>query len=151
MTAARSDRHGRALAPLAALVGLLLAASCRVDGAVVISDAHLRPTLAGGNSAAYFTVANGERDTVVVDSVTTGVTAVAELHRTTIDSAGVASMRPVGALVLPPDSTVTMQPGGLHLMMLQVSRPLRAGERVPLTLWLRDGRRVEGSAEVRVP
>ena len=153
-TSRRAARRAPHLAPALLLIAVLvavLATGCRPQGVVAVRDAQLRPSLAGGNSAAYFTVENRERDTVVVDSVSTGVTAVAELHQTTIDAAGVARMRPAGPLVVPPDSTVTLQPGSLHLMMMKVARQLRAGDRVPLTLWLRDGRRIETRAEVRAP
>jgi copper(I)-binding protein len=38
------------------------------------------------------------------------------------------------ALEIPPGGSVTLAPGGLHLMMIGPKAPLKAGERVPLTL-----------------
>lgn len=59
-----------------------------------------------------------------------------ELHRHTVDAEGVARMRPVEAVELPAHGSVALEPGGLHLMLVDLARPLRAGERVPVTLVL---------------
>ena len=39
-----------------------------------------------------------------------------------------------GPLEIKPGETVTLAPGGLHLMMLGLKEPLKQGENVPLTL-----------------
>lgn len=138
----------------AALGGLLVlsaAGGCRAERVPVVRDAEVRPAIAGSASAAYFVLENEGRDTLVVDSVTTGVARVSEVHETTIDEAGVARMRPVGPLVVPPDSTVTLRPGSIHVMLMELTEPLVAGGRVKLTLWLRGGSTMETSALVRAP
>jgi len=137
----------RGTASMAMLAGTL--AGCRAQTVAVVRDAEFRPAIAGSTTAGYFVVDNGTRDTVVVDSVTTPVTRVAELHETSIDSAGVARMHPVGALVVPPGSVVALRPGGLHLMLMDVAEPLEVGQRVPLTLWLRGGSTLVASAAVK--
>jgi copper(I)-binding protein len=48
--------------------------------------------------------------------------------------AGMARMRPAGALVVGPKATVTAEPGGLHLMLVDLKSPLVAGTSVPLVL-----------------
>ena len=45
-----------------------------------------------------------------------------------------ARMRPAGALVVAPNATVTAEPGGLHLMLVDLKSPLVAGTFVPLVL-----------------
>jgi hypothetical protein len=49
-------------------------------------------------------------------------------------SNGVMTMRPVRTLRIPARSAVALAPGGLHLMMTGLKRPLRAGDRFPVTL-----------------
>ena len=57
-----------------------------------------------------------------------------ELHKMSMD-AGVMKMRPVaGGLEIKPGETVTLKPGGLHLMFVGLDKPLKEGERVPATL-----------------
>jgi copper(I)-binding protein len=70
------------------------------------------------------------------------------LHETT-QVEGVSRMRGVDALALPVGSKVELRPGGLHLMLMQATQPLREGERLPITFRLRDGREVRGELEVR--
>ena len=45
-----------------------------------------------------------------------------------------ARMRPAGALVVAPGTTVTAEPGGLHLMLVDLKSPLVAGTSIPLVL-----------------
>ena len=43
-------------------------------------------------------------------------------------------MRPAGPQTIPAGGTLTMKPGGLHLMLVGLNGPLHAGQRLPLTL-----------------
>ena len=66
-----------------------------------------------------------------------------EFHRTSFE-AGMARMRPAGALVVGPKATLTAEPGGLHLMLVDLKSPLVAGSLVPLIL------QFEGAGEITV-
>lgn len=57
-----------------------------------------------------------------------------EVHGTETDANGVARMVPVPALEIPAGGTVTLQPGGLHVMFMGLDHPLAAGDHVPATL-----------------
>jgi copper(I)-binding protein len=57
-----------------------------------------------------------------------------ELHQMSTDQ-GVMKMRPVeGGIEIKPGETVTLKPGGLHIMFVGLDKPLKQGERVPATL-----------------
>ena len=71
-----------------------------------------------------------------------------QLHRTTIDEAGLARMGEVEGLDLPADSSVALEPGGYHLMLMGVG-PLVAGDTIELTLALEGSDSLEIVAEVR--
>jgi copper(I)-binding protein len=43
-------------------------------------------------------------------------------------------MRPLAAMDIPAGQTATPGPGGMHIMLLGLTRPLREGESFPLTL-----------------
>ncbi|MEJ0018987.1 MAG: copper chaperone PCu(A)C [Acetobacteraceae bacterium] len=89
---------------------------------------------AGGAStgAAYFSVTNGGQPDRLV-AVATPVAATAELHETTNDN-GVMKMRPVGGIPLVPGQTVTLAPGGYHVMLMGLKAPLTPEATFPLTL-----------------
>ncbi len=79
------------------------------------------------------------------------VAGLVELHEMKMDN-GVMLMRPLQKIDLPKGQTVKLEPGGLHLMLEDLKRPLKAGDKVPLTLKIRRGEKVEKvkvSAEVR--
>ena len=62
---------------------------------------------------------------------------------------GISRMRAVPELRIAPDGAAVLQPGGLHLMLMQPKSPLKAGSRVAIEFDLKDGRRLLGEFEVR--
>lgn len=73
-----------------------------------------------------------------------------EIHEMAMDGQ-VMRMRAVAGIDLPPGRAIELAPGGFHLMLMDLRRPLAAGDVVPLTLVVegRDGRRE--SIEVQAP
>jgi copper(I)-binding protein len=66
-------------------------------------------------------------------AVSTPLTARAEIHEMSIE-AGVMKMRAIAKIDLPAGRTVELKPGGYHVMLMNLDRPLHAGETVPITL-----------------
>ncbi|HVL73649.1 MAG TPA: copper chaperone PCu(A)C [Beijerinckiaceae bacterium] len=56
-----------------------------------------------------------------------------EIHET-VTEGGVSRMRPLDGLPVPPGGRVELRPGGLHLMFMDLKRPLKEGERFRATL-----------------
>ena len=103
-------------------------------GSLVIGHPWSRPTSSGmPTGVAYLSITNNgpAQDTLI--SASTPVAARVEFHRTSLE-AGMARMRPAGTLVVAPNTTVTAEPGGLHLMLVDLKAPLVAGASVPLVL-----------------
>lgn len=76
--------------------------------------------------------------------------AEAELHVTTT-AAGVARMEPVAGVELPPGATVAMAPGGTHVMLFGLTRHLRVGDELAVTLELERSGPRDARVEVRAP
>jgi len=71
-----------------------------------------------------------------------------EIHSMSMDG-GVMRMRPLpGGLIVPANGQVQLKPGGLHLMLIGLKRPLLEAELVPLTLAFEGG--VSMNVELRV-
>lgn len=66
-------------------------------------------------------------------SVSSPVAARVELHTTTMEE-GVMKMRPAGRIELRAGRPVKLEPGGLHIMLIDLKQPLKPGDKVPLTL-----------------
>ncbi|MDA0701674.1 MAG: copper chaperone PCu(A)C [Proteobacteria bacterium] len=103
---------------------------------IKVVDVWANASLAGTtNGAAFITLSNrGDKADRIV-GVESPVAAKAELHTHMMDD-GVAKMRPAAAVDLPAGETAIMEPGGLHVMLLGLTEPLKEGESFPLTLIL---------------
>ena len=73
---------------------------------------------------------------------------VAELH-THINNNGVMQMRPVENIPVAPGETTELKPGGLHIMLMMLTKPLVAGQQLNITLTFEDGSSKQVQAEVR--
>ena len=62
---------------------------------------------------------------------------------------GVMRMRRIAHVHLPPGETISLEPGGLHIMLFDLSAPLNPGDQVPITLTFSDGSNMAISAQVR--
>lgn len=73
------------------------------------------------------------------------------IHRSDTDAAGRATMTAVARLSVPARSTVTFEPGGLHVMLTGIHRPLEVGERIPLRLRFERAGWVQAQVAVQAP
>jgi copper(I)-binding protein len=112
-------------------------------GPLRIQDPWARPAPEGMvMGVAYFTLANdGETEDALI-AASTPAAARVEFHQTTLAD-GMARMRPLAQISVSPGQTVKVEPGGIHLMLVQLSQSLVAGQQVPLTLEFRNAGKVE--------
>lgn len=123
---------------LSLLLAASLAAPAFADvtaGPLVISEAWARATPPGARvGGGYLTVKNtgAEPDTLV--SVASPVAEKTELHLMKTED-GVMTMRPASEGVeIPAGGSLTLEPGGYHVMFIRPKAPFVQGETVPLTL-----------------
>lgn len=72
------------------------------------------------------------------------------LHETRLVD-GVSRMRAMPQLRIAPDGMVTLKPGGLHLMLMQPTGPLKPGSRVVVEFLLSQGGLLRAEFEARKP
>lgn len=104
-------------------------------GAMHIAQPWARATPKGASSgAAYMTITNSGTAPDRLSCVASDASAQCQLHTMSME-AGVMKMRPVeGGLEIKPGETVTLKPGGLHLMLMELKHPLQQGNMVKATL-----------------
>jgi copper(I)-binding protein len=130
----RSLFKRRHMAILAAMA-IAMPAVAQTKSPISITKPWLRETAVGQSAGGgFFTVTNAAPSE---DRLTGGSSPIAtrvEIHSMSMDG-GVMRMRPVvGGLAVPAGKTVELKPGGLHVMLTGLKRPLKRGERVPVTL-----------------
>lgn len=134
---------------------VLVLTSCGSDDdPVSIEGAWARASAAGQpNGAVYFELTVAEDDTLLGASVSSSVAARAEVHEVVMADGmddgdategsdgmgemgdGAMTMRELdGGLVLAGGETVVFEPGGYHVMLLDLADPLETGEEIDVTL-----------------
>jgi len=101
---------------------------------IEVQEAWARPGADGRMSAAYFLISNFNSEDDVLTSIETEVAQNAEVHESYEREEGMMSMRDVPRLDLPAQSTVRFEQGGLHVMLMQLTRKLSDGDTFKLTL-----------------
>jgi copper(I)-binding protein len=138
----------------ATLLSYALATPARAEevkaGDLVISQAWSRATPGGAKiGGGYLTIENkgSAADRLIGGSA--DIAAKAELHEMAVNN-GVMKMRPLDkGLAIEPGKTVKLAPGGYHLMLLDLKRPLKQGEQVPVTLEFEKAGKVKLSLDVQ--
>jgi len=119
-------------------------------GSLEITDAWSRATPKGAKTGAgYLTIHNtgAEADRLVAAS--SEAAGSVQVHEMTMDH-GVMKMRPIAdGLEIKPGETVELKPGGMHLIMSDLKRPLAPGEQIKGTLTFEKAGTVELNYAVR--
>jgi copper(I)-binding protein len=106
---------------------------------------------AGGTSAVYMTIANGGGADDRLLSASSDAAETVELHETTMTD-NVMRMAPVeGGILVPARGRAELKPAGLHVMLIGLTRDLKAGDTVRLTLTFERAGSMEIEAPVRQP
>jgi len=139
------------LAPLAlCVVAIVLSLSaCASNQPLAIKDVWARPGIAGGNSAVYMTITSDQADKVL--SAKSGVAAQAELHMTKMDQSGTMVMHHQDSIAIPAGGKVEFKPGGLHVMLTNLGRDLKAGDAFSLTLRFQNAGEMALQVKVQEP
>lgn len=99
---------------------------------IEVRNAWARATAPGQNTASvYMDIVSADGAALV--GVKSAVAKRAEMHSSSMQD-GVMRMRAVEKIELPAKKTVSLAPGGVHVMLIDVVRALRESEKVPLEL-----------------
>lgn len=101
-------------------------------------------------TAAYMVLKNSGNKEVRLVNAENSATKITELH-THINEDGVMKMRRVPEIAVKAKSETALQPGGLHVMMIDIVKPLKVGQKVSITLGFDDGSTRQVVATVKKP
>ena len=136
------------------LIRTMLLSSLVVSSAwaqnVSVQSAWARATVQGQKATGAFMTLTSKTDTKLV-GVSTSVAGVAEVHEMKMDN-NVMQMRALpDGLTLPAGKAVALQPGGYHVMLMDLKLPLQKDTTIPLTLRFKDAKGVESNLDIKVP
>ena len=129
-------------------IGLAAFAAAQT-AAVRVEGAWARATVQGQKGTGAFMNITAKEGTRLV-GVSSPVAGVAEVHEMKMEN-DIMKMRAVQGLDLPAGQTVSLKPGGYHLMLMDLKAPLMKDSTVPVTLRFKDAKGVETKLDVVLP
>lgn len=114
---------------------------------VVITDARVRPTNPGQEVGAAYMTLTSKQDAKLI-AVESDATKSVEIHSMTMKN-GVMKMRMLDTLELAAGKPYSLAPGGYHLMLFDLKKPLTEGETVNFTLHFKNKDNVEFKQSVQ--
>ncbi|MBD3810651.1 MAG: copper chaperone PCu(A)C [Betaproteobacteria bacterium] len=127
-----------------------LAAQTAWAANISVTDAWVRATMPGQPVGGAYMQIQSDADARLV-GVSSSVVPRVEVHEMKMDG-DVMRMREVKTVDLPKGKTVSLEPGGFHIMLMNLKKPIAAGDVIPLTLVIESGGKqqtVEVKAEAR--
>lgn len=98
----------------------------------------------------YFAIENGGEADTLLDAKCDAAMMV-QVHMTQTDAAGNSSMIHQESVPIPASDTVAFEPGGLHVMLMNLKTDLQPGEVLPVTLRFEKAGEVQVQAAVMEP
>ena len=153
----RAASAARTAGLMAALVAIVLAA-CGTGGGTTSTAPATAPVVSGAwvrtpqgmdlPAAGYFVITGGNQADALVGATSPAAGSVT-IHETSTGASGMAGMHPVPRLDVPAGGTVTFEPGGYHLMLMDLTGTLAAGDTVRIDLVFERAGTISVQAQVR--
>lgn len=136
---------------------------CLAFSSIVFSHAHQQEKItvmhawsravhmAGMNAAGYMTlINNGDKPEQLV-AIKTEIAKKAMLHETIHEGDMVKMESLKDGIEIPANGQVKLKPGGKHVMLMKIKRPLKEGDRISVTLVFQSGTEINTYFAVQPP
>ena len=134
---------------LAAATVLATSLTAWAEAPVQVDAPWARASVAGQQASGAFMRLTAHEPLQLV-GVRTDASAVSEVHEMTMEG-DVMKMRHIPALDIPAGKAVELKPGGYHIMLMDLPKPVSAGETIPLTLVFEDKQGQRSEVTVQAP
>ena len=117
---------------------LILAASmlsaCAAPGDIEVHQPWARAAMTGENSAVYMELHNHSDQADDLVGASSDIAAAVEIHLSSMNIEGMMQMVRQDSIPLSADAEIQFAPGGLHIMLVGLTRDLKAGDHFQVTL-----------------
>ncbi len=121
--------------------------ACAAHAEVTVQDAWIRITVPQQKVTGAFMKITSTADAHLV-GIKSPIAERAEIHEMKMDN-DVMTMRAIPSLPLGAGKSVSLAPGGYHIMLFGLHQQVKAGDSVPLTLLIEDGQKQRTTIEVK--
>jgi copper(I)-binding protein len=133
------------------LVILLLTSACAGPPKITVDDPWARPGFQGDNSAVYLAINNSTEQGDGLIGASSDVANLTEIHLSKMDAEGTMTMERQDLIGIPAGETVILEPGGLHVMLMNLVNDLNVGDKFDLTLEFQRAGDIVFEVEVKQP
>lgn len=123
---------------LAVLVAsLLVLTGCSSTPAIETSDLWVKSSEmsnVGGMTAVFGTITNNSSEDITLTGGQTEVADIVEIHEMAMIDGEMKMQEIGGGLVIPAGQSVTLEPGGDHIMLMELTQAIEAGQEISVTL-----------------
>ena len=117
---------------------------------MTISEPWLRPASTQMHSSAmYMELTNDSEHSDALYKVESPAAQIIELHETIEAENGVSRMQHVENITLTPHNTVSLKPGGMHIMFIKLNNDLNENDTVPVTLFFKSHEKINLEVPVK--
>lgn len=105
---------------------------------LIVTEAWARmPAEPNNNSAIYMTINNPTKAQMTIMGASAAMVANnVELHNSFVDERGVSRMVAMDKIVVPAETSITLAPGGMHIMLFDLKKKFMEGDKFEVTLKL---------------
>ena len=140
--------------PLKLLVTLILVVNfvqaSNAEEQIVVSDAWIRELPPGSSvTAAYMVIENVGNNDDKLTGINSSFSGHAGIHTTQIDNNGIARMEMLDELIIPAGKKVVLEPGGKHIMLTDITQPVKKGDSLRVELIFQGAGRKEIDVKVK--
>lgn len=131
------------------VAGLLLISTQLFATPLIVKDLYIRATPPNSkNSAAFMVIKNTDKKGIKLIAAGSNIADRVELHQHVMED-GLMKMRQVEEIMIKAGGSVALQPGGYHVMFLNLKQPLKEGESVTLSLSFDNGQQLTFDAPIK--
>jgi copper(I)-binding protein len=127
------------------LAATLIPTLAAADPSITVAKPWVRYLLPSVPAAAYMTVQNNAAAPATLTAAASPACGMLMLHQSQ-DASGMSMMMDVPSITIPAHGSVTLAPGGYHLMCMQPN--MKVGDTISLTLTFQDGTKLNIPAQV---
>jgi copper(I)-binding protein len=108
------------------------------EGHLIVTEVWARmPAEPNNNSAIYMTINNPTKAQITILGASAAMVANnVELHNSFVDEKGVSRMVAMDKIVVPAETSITLAPGGMHIMLFDLKKKFMEGDKFEVTLTL---------------
>jgi periplasmic copper chaperone A len=122
---------------------LFLSAGNKIE----VKNAWLRPANTGMNSALYLKIINNSDKADTLYKVTYKNDELTQMHKT-VKKGNLTGMKMMPFIAIKSHSTFDFEPGKFHIMLINLTKDLKPGEKVNFELYFKSGEKVNATATV---